>query len=142
MFVYCESCVLSGTGLCDEPITRQEESYRLWCVVVCDLETWRMRGPWPALGRSATGGKNIRLIFGPLDRIRDDKLLDYFTISIPSVWQAFVFSWMYSNLSLSKSMLIGAISAVTGPNPLSNPLYSPPWTVSLQTLNPTSSQWQ
>ena len=25
-------------GLCDEPITRPEESYRLWCVVVCDLE--------------------------------------------------------------------------------------------------------
>jgi hypothetical protein len=24
--------------LCDELITRPEESYRLWCVVVCDLE--------------------------------------------------------------------------------------------------------
>jgi len=31
--------VLSGIGLCDELITRPEESYRLWCVVVCDLET-------------------------------------------------------------------------------------------------------
>jgi len=30
--------VLSGRGLCDELITRPEESYRLWCVVVCDLE--------------------------------------------------------------------------------------------------------
>jgi hypothetical protein len=29
---------LSGRGLCDEVITRPEESYRLWCVVVCDLE--------------------------------------------------------------------------------------------------------
>jgi len=29
---------LSGRGLCDELITRPEESYRLWCVV-CDLET-------------------------------------------------------------------------------------------------------
>jgi len=38
MFVCCESCVLSGRGLCDELITRPEESYRLWCVVVCDLE--------------------------------------------------------------------------------------------------------
>jgi len=28
-------CVLSGRGLCDELITRPEESYRLWCVVVC-----------------------------------------------------------------------------------------------------------
>jgi hypothetical protein len=31
--------VLSGRGLCDELITRPEESYRLWRVVVCDLET-------------------------------------------------------------------------------------------------------
>jgi hypothetical protein len=30
--------VLSGRGLCDELITRPEESYRLWRVVVCDLE--------------------------------------------------------------------------------------------------------
>jgi hypothetical protein len=42
--------VLSLTGLCDETITRPEESYRLWCVVVCDLETsWRRR-PWPIGG--------------------------------------------------------------------------------------------
>ena len=38
MFVCCDCCVLSGRGLCDELITRPEESYRLWCVVVCDLE--------------------------------------------------------------------------------------------------------
>jgi hypothetical protein len=25
-------------SLCNELITRPEESYRLWCVVVCDLE--------------------------------------------------------------------------------------------------------
>jgi len=30
--------VLLGRGLCDELITRPEESYRVWCVVVCDLE--------------------------------------------------------------------------------------------------------
>jgi len=45
---------LSGRGLCDELITRPEESHRLWCVVVCDLETSRVRRSWPALGRSAT----------------------------------------------------------------------------------------
>ena len=39
MFVCCECCVLSGRGLCGELINRQEESYRLWYVVVCDLET-------------------------------------------------------------------------------------------------------
>jgi len=51
--------VLSGRGLCDELITRPEESYRLWCVVVCDLETSRMR-PWRALGRSTTAEKKLR----------------------------------------------------------------------------------
>ena len=59
MFVCCECCVLSGRGLCDELITRPDESYRLWCVVVCDLETSRMRRPWPALGRSATEEKSL-----------------------------------------------------------------------------------
>jgi hypothetical protein len=34
--------VLSGRGICDELFTRPEESYRLWCVVVCDLEASRM----------------------------------------------------------------------------------------------------
>jgi len=53
--------VLLGRGLCDELITRPEESYRLWCVVVCDLETSRMRRPWPALGRSATRKKIVLL---------------------------------------------------------------------------------
>ena len=57
IFVCCERRVLSGRGLCDELISRPEESYRLWCVVVCDLETSRMRRPWPALGRSATKKK-------------------------------------------------------------------------------------
>jgi hypothetical protein len=33
--------VLSDRGLCDELITRPEESYRLWCVVVCDLENFK-----------------------------------------------------------------------------------------------------
>jgi hypothetical protein len=39
MFVCCECCVLSSRGLCDGMVTRPEESYRLWRVVVCDLET-------------------------------------------------------------------------------------------------------
>jgi len=39
MSVCCECCVLSGRVLCDELITRPEESYLLWCVVVFDLET-------------------------------------------------------------------------------------------------------
>jgi hypothetical protein len=52
MDVCCEYWVFSGRGLCDELITRPEESYRLWCFVVCDLrvETWWMRRPWPTRG--------------------------------------------------------------------------------------------
>jgi len=58
MSVCCECCVLSGRGLCDELITHPEESYRMRCFVVCDLETSRMRRPCPVLGCSVTG-KNI-----------------------------------------------------------------------------------
>ena len=46
IFVCCECRVLSGRGLCDELITRPEESYRLCCVVVCDLETSRTGAPY------------------------------------------------------------------------------------------------
>ena len=45
IFVCCECRVLSGRGLWDELITRPGESYRLWCVVVCDLETSRVGAP-------------------------------------------------------------------------------------------------
>ena len=64
MFVCCVCCVLSGRGLCDGLITRPEESYQLWCVVVCDLETSSgMRTPWTALGCRATGGKKSKVCF-------------------------------------------------------------------------------
>ena len=56
-----ECCVLSGRVLCDELITRPEESYRLWCVVVvwdCELI---MRWPSP-LGVVAPGGKNLHSV--------------------------------------------------------------------------------
>jgi hypothetical protein len=42
IFVCCECRVLSGRDLCDELITRPEESYWLCCIVVCDLETSRI----------------------------------------------------------------------------------------------------
>jgi hypothetical protein len=35
--VYLTHLIIFSRGLCDELITRPEESYRLWCVV-CDLE--------------------------------------------------------------------------------------------------------
>jgi hypothetical protein len=42
--------MLSGRSLCDGLITRPEESYRLSCVVVCDLETTWIRWSWPTVG--------------------------------------------------------------------------------------------
>jgi hypothetical protein len=33
MFVSCTVFVLSDRGLCERPISRPEESYRLWCMV-------------------------------------------------------------------------------------------------------------
>jgi len=41
---------MSGTGLCDELITRPEESYRLWRVVVCDVETSKKEAKSPLKG--------------------------------------------------------------------------------------------
>ena len=66
--------MLSGRGLCDELITRPEASYRLWGAVVCDPETSRMKGPWPALDRRATKKKKEIL------------------------WQAYEKLWVYTNL--------------------------------------------
>ena len=55
--------MLPGRGLCDELITRPEESYRLCCVVVCDLETSRIGAPYIY---------NVRLLrvnSGPKDKV-------------------------------------------------------------------------
>jgi hypothetical protein len=76
--------VLSGRGLCDELITRPEETYRLWCVVVCDLETSRMRRPWPTGGYRAKIKKEkiwchsyLRLwIFTNVPKLRSDDGLE------------------------------------------------------------------
>jgi hypothetical protein len=56
IFVCCKCCVFSGSCLCDGLITRPEKCYRLWCVVVCDLETSWMRRPW------STGGCCAKLM--------------------------------------------------------------------------------
>jgi len=53
-----ERCAFSGRGLCDELITRGEESYLLWCVVMCDLETSWMRRPWLQGGCRAKNKQN------------------------------------------------------------------------------------
>jgi hypothetical protein len=59
MSVCLECYTLSVRGLCDELITRAEESYRLWSVVVCDLETSWMRRPWPTGGCRAKNKQKL-----------------------------------------------------------------------------------
>jgi hypothetical protein len=51
--------VLSGRGLCDELITCPEESYRLWCVVVCDLENLINEEAMTRVGSQRHRKKNI-----------------------------------------------------------------------------------
>ena len=60
MFVCCECCVLSGRCLCDEMITRPEESYRLWCVAVCDLRNLKNEEAMTRVGSQRHRKKKIR----------------------------------------------------------------------------------
>jgi hypothetical protein len=55
-----------------EPITRREESYRLWCVFLYDLETSCMRRPWPTGGLSFQETQNTMadLIFPSLKMLQ------------------------------------------------------------------------
>jgi len=62
MYVGCECCVLSGGGLCDELITRPEESNRLWCAV-CDLETSRKEEAMAHWGMLCKNDKKNRLVW-------------------------------------------------------------------------------
>jgi len=61
MFVCCECRVLSGRGLCDELITRPEESCRLWCVVVCDLENLVNEEAMTRIGSQCHRKKNMNM---------------------------------------------------------------------------------
>ena len=61
MFVCCECCVLSGRGLCDELITCPEESYRLWCVVVCDVENLKNEEAMTRVGSQPSPPKKTKI---------------------------------------------------------------------------------
>ena len=61
MFVCCECRVLSGRGLCDELITYPEESYRLWCVIVCDLENFKNEEAMTRVGSQRHRKKNFNM---------------------------------------------------------------------------------
>jgi len=53
--------MLSGRSLCDELITRPEESYRLCCVVVCDLENLKNEESMTRVG-SQRHKKNLYML--------------------------------------------------------------------------------
>ena len=54
--------MLSGRGLCDELTTRPEESYRLWCVVVCDIENLKNEEAVTRVGSQRRNNKKKWLI--------------------------------------------------------------------------------
>ena len=71
-------------GFCDELITRPEESYRLWCVVVCDLETSRICAPY----------------------IYDISSLRVNLRSLLHIWRAIMFSYKFDLLSIKSERKI------------------------------------
>ena len=80
--------MLSGRGLCDELITRPEESYRLWRVVVCDLETLKeeVKSPLkgceykPTMGCDAERQRKVHVVRKLLGTKR--KLSDKMTVNL------------------------------------------------------------
>jgi hypothetical protein len=62
MSVSCECCVLSGRGLCAEPIALPEELYRRWCfvfLVIQKAQEWGDSGPrWAVLSQREKGKDN------------------------------------------------------------------------------------
>ena len=87
IFVCCECRVLSGRGLCDELITRPEKPYRLWWVVVCDLETSRIGASYIYMTFVALGLMNPTDIF---------ILMQHITVSIFIDFPYAVWDWHFS----------------------------------------------
>jgi hypothetical protein len=107
MSVCCECCVLSGRGICDELITRPEESYWRWCVVECDLETSWMRRPWPNGGGGCRAQKKNRVhlwkvsdfiqLCGEERKVTHGCLVTQFTmLSVTQTIQSRMLGWVIS----------------------------------------------
>jgi len=74
--------VLSGLGLCDELITCPEESYRLWCVVVCDKENLKNEEAMTRVGSQRHRKKNVNL----RPKLKICKFLLPFIVEANDVW--------------------------------------------------------
>jgi hypothetical protein len=80
--------VLSGTGLCDDLITRLEESYRLWYVVLCDIENLKNED-----GMTRVGSQNHKKMFLRKSKITFEYLSNEVAIEAiqtKMVWRSFV----------------------------------------------------
>jgi len=91
--------VLSGRGLCDELITRPEESDRLCCVVVCDLETSRMGAPY------IYDISHLRVNLFFMVSFRTHVSQAYVTTSLIILQHNFNFDFVKTNLLLKKNWL-------------------------------------
>ena len=93
MSVCCECCVLSDRGLCGGLIARPEESYRLWCVVVCYLDPLVNEAALAHWGAVTPKKKNKKLFI---------KFNEGFFIQI----YLFIFLWLFGlTLAMASSFM-------------------------------------
>jgi hypothetical protein len=58
MCVCCEFCVVLGRGLCDGPIPRPEESYRVWCMLEGDQVKKYIKTLYTTVNKQVGEGRN------------------------------------------------------------------------------------
>ena len=74
--------MLTGRGLSDELITRPEESYRLWCVVVCDQKNLKNVVAMARVGPQRHREQNQTNILQKLVGRKDRVLSSYISFSV------------------------------------------------------------
>ena len=107
VFVCCE---FSSRGLCYELITRPEESYRLWRVVVCDLESSWMWRPWSLGGCRAQKKKKKK---------KKRYIYKMWAEIAQSVWLATGWTGQRSNPGGGKIFFTAPVQTVSGVHPAS-----------------------
>ena len=103
-FVCCECCVLSGRDLWDELITRPEESYRLCCVVVCDLETSRIGAPY-IYNISSLRVNDLTLILLTWSKWWTPNNATKWQMGFNSAFKGLIFQTWWNNLNIWKQII-------------------------------------